>query len=339
MSEDRLTIQPQRPERRRRACVCPGRLLGPVALALALAIPGRVHAQECLPGPGNAFAFLALDGSPSSKCPASPIVRWFDPHVVFECGFFTDPVHAIRCGASPAGCAAICRGAAATWNAELPGRFTFEAAGASTPVGFCDPEDGATSVGGSTTVCDGSAFGPNVLAVTYRINFVGGSDNGRLVDADITVNQAFDDFFAADPDDLRATVGHELGHVLGLDHPDQCGRDFNVLMRSASLFAADDPCFVVEPTADDVVGGQLIYAVTGPTPSPLPTPGLCGDADGDGAVTVTDGVLTLRAAAALSSPCTAAQCDVDGSGAVTVTDGVNVLRAAAGLPFASNCPR
>ena len=64
----------------------------------------------------------------------------------------------------------------------------------------------------------------------------------------------------------------------------------------------------------------------------------CGDADGNGSITVTDGVQTLRAAAGLSSPCTPARCDVNGSGDVTVTDGVQVLRAAAGLPTTLACP-
>lgn len=64
----------------------------------------------------------------------------------------------------------------------------------------------------------------------------------------------------------------------------------------------------------------------------------CGDADGSGSVTVTDGVQTLRSAAGLSSSCTPARCDVDGSGSVSVTDGVNVLRAAAGLAAPSACP-
>jgi hypothetical protein len=64
----------------------------------------------------------------------------------------------------------------------------------------------------------------------------------------------------------------------------------------------------------------------------------CGDADGSGAVTVTDGVQTLRAAAGLGSTCTAARCDVDDSGAVSVTDGVNVLRAAAGITVTLTCP-
>jgi hypothetical protein len=65
---------------------------------------------------------------------------------------------------------------------------------------------------------------------------------------------------------------------------------------------------------------------------------VCGDADASGAVTVTDGVQTLRAAAGLASSCTLARCDVDGSGALSVTDGVNVLRAAAGLAVSLSCP-
>lgn len=64
---------------------------------------------------------------------------------------------------------------------------------------------------------------------------------------------------------------------------------------------------------------------------------VCGDADGSGTVSVSDGVQTLRAAAGLATTCTNASCDVDGSGAVTVTDGVSVLRKAAGLPITENC--
>ena len=58
---------------------------------------------------------------------------------------------------------------------------------------------------------------------------------------------------------------------------------------------------------------------------------LCGDADGGGSVTVTDGVSVLRAAANLPSTCSMVACNVDRSGTITVTDGVNVLRGAAGL--------
>ena len=64
---------------------------------------------------------------------------------------------------------------------------------------------------------------------------------------------------------------------------------------------------------------------------------VCGDANGDGAATVTDGVQVLRAAAGLSSGCSSGLCDVDGNGTVSVTDGVNVLRRAAGLPVELRC--
>src|SRR5262249_54889799 len=65
---------------------------------------------------------------------------------------------------------------------------------------------------------------------------------------------------------------------------------------------------------------------------------ICGDADGSGAVTVSDGVATLRAAVGLDSLCSDEACDIDGSGAITVTDGVGVLRKAVGLEVTDNCP-
>jgi hypothetical protein len=64
----------------------------------------------------------------------------------------------------------------------------------------------------------------------------------------------------------------------------------------------------------------------------------CGDPNGSGTVTVTDGVQVLRAAAGLASACTAGACDVNADGATSVTDGVVVLRAAAGLPADLACP-
>ena len=64
----------------------------------------------------------------------------------------------------------------------------------------------------------------------------------------------------------------------------------------------------------------------------------CGDPDGSGRIDVTDGVLVLRAAAGLATPCTLSTCDLDGDGRTGVADGVNALRAAAGLPVAFTCP-
>ena len=90
-------------------------------------------------------------------------------------------------------------------------------------------------------------------------------------------------------------------------------------------------------TARVVVGVAMLWGVwmLGPTAAAAQS---CGDADGSGTVTVSDGVQTLRAAAALPSLCFPSRCDVDGSGTVSVTDGVNVLRAAADLPSVAACP-
>ena len=58
-----------------------------------------------------------------------------------------------------------------------------------------------------------------------------------------------------------------------------------------------------------------------------------GDADGDGEVTVSDALLTLRAAARLFAPPekVAAAVDLDGDGELTVADALAVLRIAVGL--------
>ena len=292
------------------------------ALAFA-ATTARPALAACPSVPGDAFAFINSGGD---ECPADPEVSWPAASVVFDCDFFTDSDKTINCSGDDATCVNLCRNAATIWNTDLPGRFRFIEH--TDPTTFCDTEDGVVSVGGTRELCDGSKFGNNVLAVTLSIFFSGGPQAGELIDANITVNQGF----AFSQGSFQATLAHEFGHALGLSHPDQCGDDFNVLMRSASLFRSNEECFVLNPTEADINGAERIYPNVGPTP------GLCGDADANGSITVTDGVQTLRAAAELSTSCTPERCDVDGSGAISVTDGVNVLRGAAGLPFTSDCP-
>ncbi len=105
-----------------------------------------------------------------------------------------------------------------------------------------------------------------------------------------------------------------------------------------AIISATDPVTNVSTDASEsatLTVEEPGATATGPTPSA--TPGVCGDADGSGSVTVTDGVQVLDAAADLASDCTPAVCDVDGSGAVTVTDGVLVLRRAADLEAAFAC--
>jgi hypothetical protein len=297
-----------------------------LALVVGLALGGAAAAlAQCPDIADDAFAFI---NTGSGSCMSDPGVSWPAASVVFDCSFFAQEDTAIDCSGDPSRCVELCHAAANIWNTDLPGRFEFVSGDGS--VDFCDTEDGKTSVGGTTELCDGTNYGNRVLAVTLSIFFNSGPQAGELIDANITVNQGF----SFSQKSFQATLAHEFGHVLGLAHPDQCNRDFNVLMRSASLFRSDEPCFVLDPTQPDRNGAQRIYPVINPTP----TPDVCGDADGSGDITVTDGVQTLRAAAELVSTCTLARCDVDGSGAVSVSDGVNVLRAAAGLSAPADCP-
>jgi hypothetical protein len=64
---------------------------------------------------------------------------------------------------------------------------------------------------------------------------------------------------------------------------------------------------------------------------------VCGDADGSGTVSVSDGVQVLRAAAGLTSVCATAVCDLNVDGSLTLTDAVLALRLAAELPTAATC--
>jgi hypothetical protein len=63
----------------------------------------------------------------------------------------------------------------------------------------------------------------------------------------------------------------------------------------------------------------------------------CGDANRTGTVTVTDGVLVLRAAAQLPAICPRERCDMNVDGGVSVTDGVLALRVAAGIQTQVAC--
>ncbi len=110
-----------------------------------------------------------------------------------------------------------------------------------------------------------------------------------------------------------------------------------------AIISAVDPVTEIATTAEGE--GILTVRIPGatatgrtPTPTPRTTPTLCGDPNGSGDVTVTDGVLVLSAAAGLDTACTPAICDVNGSGAVSVTDGIVLLRIAAGLGATLDCP-
>jgi Matrixin len=138
-----------------------------------------------------------------------------------------------------------------------------------TPIGSVSSGDGVNAAIFSNSVF-GQSFGNGTLAVTYYI--IQGS---RMVEADILFNrgQNFDSYrgplrFGSNGfviADIRRVMVHELGHVLGLAHPDNHGQHVDAIMNSIT---SDRETL----SSDDIAGGQSLYGAPGPTPTPTPTP-------------------------------------------------------------------
>lgn len=98
----------------------------------------------------------------------------------------------------------------------------------------------------------GTSFGANVLAITTRWTL----DGTQRVEADLVFNSAIQwDSYRGNLRgawDLRRVALHELGHALGLDHPDERGQSVTALMNS-QLGNLDS----LQP--DDIAGGVSLY--------------------------------------------------------------------------------
>jgi Matrixin len=122
----------------------------------------------------------------------------------------------------------------------------------------------------------GSSFGSNTLAITGYYY----SSNRNMMEADILFNNRlqWDSYRGAlrfgsngyAIGEIRRVLIHELGHSLGLDHPDQHGQTVAAVMNS--VISNIDTA-----VQDDINGAQSIYGAPGsssstPTPTPTPTP-------------------------------------------------------------------
>ncbi|MFZ9889258.1 MAG: matrixin family metalloprotease [Myxococcota bacterium] len=132
----------------------------------------------------------------------------------------------------------------------------------------------------------------SALAIT-TVTFV--RSTGRIVDADIEINDArfvFSNCDAADCStvhDLKNMLTHELGHVLGLDHPPASEPDAAAATMYASAQAGD--ISKRDLAADDVAGlctlypagegpGECGIATLPPPPSVVVETAGCGTAPG-----------------------------------------------------------
>ena len=121
--------------------------------------------------------------------------------------------------------------------------------------------DGVNAIVFSSTVF-GQSFGSYTLAVTrYRYSV------SRMLEADIlfNTNQSWDSYrgplrfgsnFAA-IGEIRRVLIHELGHALGLAHPNDHGQSVDAIMNS--LISNRETV-----SADDTTGAQSLYGVAAP---------------------------------------------------------------------------
>lgn len=116
--------------------------------------------------------------------------------------------------------------------------------------------DGVNSIVFATTMF-GDSFGSHTLAVTYYIY-----EGSTISEADVLLNnhQTFDSYRGplrygsggSSIGDIRRVLIHELGHAIGLDHPDDHGQHVDAIMNSVTSDRET-------PSADDIAGAQAMY--------------------------------------------------------------------------------
>ncbi|MFO0552005.1 MAG: matrixin family metalloprotease [Polyangiaceae bacterium] len=147
------------------------------------------------------------------------------------------------------------------------------------------------------------------------------ADTGEILDADIELNHAYNDFTISDTNidyDLQSVLTHEIGHFVGLDHtPDETATMFatyepgTIEQRTLETDDVDAICTVYPPertTACDPNPRGGLGDACGGDPSPAGGGG-GGGSDGDGdssgcsivAPNPSAGVLPLLAVLALSA--------------------------------------
>lgn len=137
------------------------------------------------------------------------------------------------------------------------------------PLAPASPGDHLNSVVFSNSVY-GQAFGSQTLAITYY-----SYSGSTMIESDTLFNRAFTFDSYRGPlqfpphgtaiPDIRRVFLHELGHTLGLGHPDTGGQQVTAVMNS---IVSNQEIL----SADDISGGQYLYGAGAPTPTPPPPP-------------------------------------------------------------------
>ncbi|MBI5767536.1 MAG: matrixin family metalloprotease [Verrucomicrobia bacterium] len=162
---------------------------------------------------------------------------------------------------------ALAQSAASDWNNVL-GRVSFTLT--PSPSTTRSYGDGNSDIFFSNTIY-GSAFGSGVLAVTLVDSYDDANyPTVRTREADLIVNRgltngwnSYRGTIRSSPIDLRRVLLHELGHVLGLAHPDESEASDNAAIKNTIQFVAAIMNSRVSSTdtlqPDDISGVSFLY--------------------------------------------------------------------------------
>ena len=152
--------------------------------------------------------------------------------------------------------------AASIWNSYLL-NLQIQAVPGNNAQGF-DVNNNICEAGFGSSI-SGSSLGGDTLAVTEIYYYPGNPNTFAPTDIVFSTAYAWNSYRGAllnSPIDLRRVALHELGHFIGLDHPDQAGQDVNAIMNS--VISNTDNL-----TADDIAGGQYLTARATRLPLPM----------------------------------------------------------------------
>jgi len=234
--------------------------------------PGRFASKRALPFFAVCLVFAFLAASVVSKLSAYVLTGASWPSgstVTFQMALgnaghtLTDGNSSFDVAASPAG---------AAWNQSVQ---RVRLSMSTNPSASISQGDGLNSVAFSSSFF-GNSFGSNTLAMTGW-----STHSGVTVEADVLFNNhlTWDSYRGAlrfgsngfAIGEIRRVLIHELGHAIGLNHPDSAGQHVSAIMNSVVSG-------IEMPTADDISGAQVLYgaptsnSTPTPTPTPIPTP-------------------------------------------------------------------